>query len=334
MNITIGSVRFAASEYLFLLPLVCFICIVAIIRFYKSKHIAALLAGSRAHVLLSNFTIFKSGIRGLFFILATFFLYLVLLRPQWGEREQTCVREGRDLLIGLDISRSMLATDCSPNRLEVAKQKIRSLVKNLESDRIGLLIFSDTAHLFCPFTHDYTVFDSFLDLLDRNILHAGSTEIEKVLDESIKTFQRMPDKKNRLCIIVTDGEDFSRDLKSVKDRAQTEQIQIIAFAIGTTHGAPIPQFNQEGTLIGHITDEKGEIVISRLNEVFLQNLASDVGGTYVVVSKDDQDIKAIKTFVEKFEKEQYTDTVSIQLYERYSIFAAVSFCLFLIEWLI
>lgn len=334
MNITLGPVRFAACEYLLLLPIVCFICIAVIMRFYKIKNKATLLAGSRAHFLLRNFSIIKCRIRGLLFILATLFLYGALLRPQWGEREQTCVREGRDLLIGLDISRSMLATDCSPNRLETAKQKIRLLVKNLESDRIGLLIFSDTAQLFCPFTHDYAVFDSFLDLLDSHMLNAGSTQIETVLDESIKIFQRMPDKKNRLCVIVTDGEDFSRNLKSIKDRAQSEQIQIVTFAIGTTHGAPIPQFDQEGKLIGHITDEKGQVVISRLNELFLQNLASDVGGTYVLVSKDDRDIKAIKTFVEKFEKEQYTDTVSMQLYERYSLFAAVSFCLFLIEWLI
>ena len=259
---------------------------------------------------------------------------LALARLQYDQNIRTVKQEGHNILIALDISRSMLAQDMKPNRLTVAQEKIKDLLKLLPCERVGLLLFASNAFVHCPLTSDIESFKQFLNQVDMDTMSAGTTAIETVIEKSLDTFKNIPDITNKILIIITDGEDYSRNLKESKKRAQEQQIKIFTLGIGTLHGAPIPLYDNEHKIMGHVTDEKGNIVISKLNNGILQSLAHDLGGIYFPATKDKTDVQAIYSWVQKFEKEHFEDKKISQYTDLYPWFGAISFICFLIEWLL
>ncbi len=261
-------------------------------------------------------------------------LGVALLRPQWGIKEETLEQQGRDVLIALDISRSMLAQDCSPNRLAYAKEKITQLVGTLACDRVGLIIFSGAALTYCPLTTDYNAFFMMLKELDTETVASGTTALDQALKQALEIIKRAPSKKHKLLILFTDGEDFSSDLAGIKQEALQLGLQIVTVGLGTTVGAPIPLYDNNGTLSGYQKDDKDNVVISRLNEGILQVLARDSGGKYLQATSDTHDITQLKQWVEQFEKEHFDDK-HIQAYEeRYYYFTGLGLLLLLLEWLL
>lgn len=261
-------------------------------------------------------------------------LFIVFLRPQWGAIEQTIEQEGRDLFIALDVSRSMLAQDKKPDRLTFAKQKIKQLVGTLKSERVGLVIFSGSALVQCPLTVDYGAFYLFLNQIDAETISSGTTALDQVIKKIIDIFARAPARKNKLLVILTDGEDFSSNLTKVREQAREVGVHIFTMGIGTPEGAPVPVVDDEGRQHGHQKNEQGEIVISRLNEGILRSLSAESGGTYVRASEGDADINELVRMVQQFEKEKFEDKTVPTLQERYPIFAVIAFICFLLEWLL
>jgi len=259
-------------------------------------------------------------------------LLLSLLHPQWGKVEEAVKQEGRDLFIALDISRSMLATDIKPNRLQQAKVKIKRLVRMLQSERVGLLLFSGSAVLQCPLTADMSAFDLFLDAVDAQTISSGSTAIDQVIEKTIEQFQRMPSKKNKLLVIFTDGEDFSSHLAELKKKAQAIGLKIFTIGIGTPQGAPVPKFDELGNQQGYEQDEKGAVVISRLNEGILSALARDTGGTYLTAQPNDQELRHLVDRVAAHEKEQWNERKINNYIERYPYALTASLICLVLEW--
>src|SRR5207244_4500475 len=139
------------------------------------KKVLTYLTASQWHKqLIFHFSPFKKTVKSIFLVLGITFLCIALLRPQWDKTEQKIAQEGRDLFIALDVSRSMLAKDCAPNRLECAKSKIKELVRNLSCERVGLILFSGSALVQCPLTSDYSAFHMFLDQVDVETISSGS----------------------------------------------------------------------------------------------------------------------------------------------------------------
>lgn len=276
----------------------------------------------------------KKIMKSLFFAIGVLFLGIALLKPQWDKKEQMVTQEGRDLFIALDISRSMLAKDCEPNRLTCAKNKIKSLVSQLSTERVGLLLFSGSALVQCPLTTDYSAFFMFLDAVDAETISSGSTAIDQAVARVIEAFGATPERKNKLLVLFTDGEDFSSHLQTVKANAQKAGLHIFTVGVGTPEGAPIPLIDDEGRNIGHQKDKKGAVVISRLNEGILSTLATDVGGTYIKLTADDGDIHHIIRQVTRFEKEKIDEKRITHLQEQYPSFLWVSFIMFMLEWLL
>jgi Ca-activated chloride channel homolog len=285
-------------------------------------------------VLMSRFSTTRMVIKTFLMTVGLLSLFLTLLHPQWGKVEESVKQQGRDLFIALDISRSMLATDLKPNRLQQAKAKIKRLVRMLNSERVGLLLFSGSAVLQCPLTADISAFDLFLDAVDAQTISSGSTAIDQVLEKTIEQFQRMPTKKNKLLVIFTDGEDFSRNLSELKKKAQAIGLRIFTIGIGTPQGAPVPKFDAAGNQQGYEQDEKGAVVISRLNEGILRTLAQDSSGTYFTAQPTDQELKDLTNIVSSYEKEQWQDRKMTKYIEQYPYFLAVSLTCFALEWLL
>ncbi len=328
------GITWAASHYFWTVILVGSAIAFFIYRQHAVHSVVRALGGKWHSLLIRNFNQTRQYTKLFFFALGCIALFLALLRPQWGKKEQIIKQQGRDILIALDISKSMLAQDCDPNRLEFAKKKIRALLHELESERVGLLLFSGAAFVQCPLTSDYGAFHMFLDHVDVETISSGSTALDSAVQESIRLFSHTPKGNNKLLLVCTDGEDFSSNLSAVKKQAEEQGVRIFTMGFGTNEGAPIPLYDAQGNPAGHQKDRQGKVVISQRNDDTLQSLAQGLGGVYVpaVVSADD--IKHITSRVKQIEKGHFEDKKMHQLYDRYPWFVFVALCSFLIEWIL
>ena len=320
---------------LYWLPIV--VCVLFILIYYviKEKRVQKCLAGPWANRLFIHNSSIKKYIKILFIMSAFIALVLALARPQWGEeKEEKIKQKSRDLFIALDISRSMLAQDCLPTRLECAKEKIRSLLSYLQAERIGLVLFSGAAVIQCPLTTDYAAFNLYLDQVDVESISSGSTALDQMIKEVVDAYKRTQERKNKLLVILTDGEDFSHNLLSIKEQAQEQGMHIFALGIGTDHGGPIPTYDALGNRLGHQRDEKGNIVITRLNEDVLNSLATDVGGQYVRMTDTHEDVQLIAHLVQSFEKEEIEEKNVVYGHDLYAYFLLTGFIFLLIDWVL
>lgn len=332
---TFGITWGASSQLPIILAIVCVAVALLVYRVLRTRRAVKQLSSPHwVGRFLHNYSVLKIIIKALLIAVGTLFLLLALLRPQWHKKEQTVAQQGRDLFIALDVSRSMLAKDCMPNRLACAKEKIKALVKRLSCERVGLLLFSGSAFVRCPLTTDYAAFFMFLDEVDIETIASGTTAIDQVLKKVLDVYKNMPARKTKLVVLFTDGEDFSSNLQQVKTQAQQEGVKIFTIGVGTPEGAPIPIFDNQGRQTGHMLDKKGSVVISRLNEGILSNVAQDSGATYMRMSGDESDVKALVKQVSRFEKEKIEDKKFSTLEEQYPYFLLVSFICFVLEWLL
>ena len=331
----IGLITWGATENLIVAPILILAIFFLFYRFRRSKRAAKLLAASSlAAKMLRNFSSAKLLSKMVLMTLGMLFLFLALLRPQWNRREETVMQEGRDLFIALDVSRSMLARDYEPDRLNFAKKKIKRLLHTLDCERVGLLLFSGTAFVQCPLTSDHAAFTMFLDSVDVETISSGTTALDLAIKKVLEAFGQNPDRKNKLLVLYTDGEDFSSNLAGVKRQAHQEGLHIFTMGVGTPEGAPIALLDEKGKPKGHQLDQKGAVVISRLNEGILHTLAADSGGAYIRLTQDDTDIKALMRQVQQFEKEQLEDKKFATLEEQYPYFLLISLISFALEWLL
>lgn len=315
------------------------ICVVALLfvvyRLVRSQHIIALLGKSvHGKIFLKHISTARVIAKSMLWFIALCFIVITLLHPSWNKQEETVVQEGRDLFIAFDISASMLANDVLPNRLEFAKEKIRTLVNALPSERIGLILFSGTSFVQCPLTRDRNAFFMYLNQIDTSTISSSSTALDGAIKQALDAFKEIGSQKNKLLVIVTDGEDFSPNLSSLKQQAQAEGLTIFTIGIGTAIGSPIPLLDQSGKQAGHLKDKQGTIIITRLNDELLHNLATQLGGLYIHASADKTDVTQMVSLVMQKEKDQREEKTYGQLQEQYPYFLLVSFLLLLIEWLL
>lgn len=304
-------------------------------RLYKvSNSIARLNVLIAGQQFLMHASFIKYCAKAILWIIGFIFLCLALLRPQWDKKQEIVAQEGRDLFIALDISRSMLAQDLKPSRLEFAKRKIKNLVGALSCERVGLILFSGTSFISCPLTRDYGAFFLFLDQLDGASMSTGTTALDAPIAQATNAFESGSPRKHKLLVIVTDGEDFSPTLAATKEKARSLGLTVFALGIGTEQGGPIPLYDAQGKAIGHQKDKQSNVVISKLNEPLLQALTTDLGGHFLRASADNQDIKEFVARLNSFEKEKLEDRQIEHYQEQYPWFLMVSFSAFILEWIL
>ena len=318
--------------YLYLLIPCFFLLVYNILQHDKNQKL--LVKNSYARFILHRYRLSTKIIKNGLLFFGIFFLFVVLLRPQWGKQDEIVVQQGRDVLIAIDISRSMLAQDVKPNRLNFAKNKIKKLLYNLSCERVGLIVFSGATIVQCPLTSDYASFFLFLDQLDIDTISQGTTAIDEAIKASLKIFETIPSRKTKILIAYTDGEDFSQDLQGVKEKVIQDGLSIFTVGIGTPHGAPIPILNDKNKQIGWEKDESGNVIMSALHEKFLGEIAKKSGGKYVHAGQNDDDINFLLTSINKFEKDRLEDKTMQSLQEQYPYFIAIAFICFLLEWVL
>ncbi len=327
-------ITWAAPQYLMVLLLVIAAFILLGYRLRMVRKTVALMAGKWSALVVQHFSTPRQIAKAVLMGIGIFFLWLALLRPQWNKKEEMIAQEGRDVLIALDISRSMLATDCKPNRLECAKTKIKRLLNLLDCERVGLILFSGSAFMQCPLTTDYSAFLMYLDHVDAETISSGTTALDAALKLALETYEELPSKKSKSLMIFTDGEDFSHNLKQYKMKAKEQGLYLFTIGVGTSEGAPIPLYDEQGAQVGHQKDSKGNVVITRLDESVIGALAQESGGLYVPITKNNSDLKKLVTQIQRFEKEKFEDKKVSQLEEKYHYFLIVSFVCFVLEWLL
>ena len=227
-------------------------------------------------VLLQKVSFKKQKLKPILFVTGIAFLIFSLIQPKWGFHWEEVKRRGLDIVVALDVSKSMLAEDIKPNRLEAAKREIKSLINILQGDRIGIVAFAGSSFLHCPLTLDYGTAKLFVDHLDTTAIPKGGTDIGGAIRKAVKAFEGH-EKKHRVLILITDGEDHSADVMDAVNIAKKHGVVIFSIGIGRQEGAPIPVVDAEGRK-GFVKDRKGNVVLSKLDSVLLQKIALMTGG--------------------------------------------------------
>jgi Ca-activated chloride channel family protein len=253
------------------------------------------------------------------FLIAVFVLSLLALtRPQWGYQWQEVHRQGLDIFLVVDTSKSMLTADVKPNRLERTKLAIMDLIKKLKGDRIGLVAFAGDAFVMCPLTTDYGGFLLSLNDLDTTIIPRGGTNVGTAIDEAIKAYDQTPSKYKSI-VIVTDGDNLEGDPVSAAEKARDKGIKIYCVGVGTKEGDLIQVQNDQGQA-EFLKDESGNYVKSRLNENLLQQIAYKTGGAYVRSSGAEFGLDYLyEEHLAKMEKRDIEDKMQKRYFERFQI---------------
>jgi Ca-activated chloride channel family protein len=253
-------------------------------------------------------------------------LALALGGPMWGFHWEEVRREGVDLVVALDTSKSMLATDVAPNRLARAKLAVQDLLAELGGDRIGLVAFAGSAFVQCPLTLDRDAFRESLDAVDVGLIPRGGTSLTAALDTGLEAFEGHQSNHQAL-VLITDGEDHEGTLEDAIKRAAERGVKVFTVGIGTPDGELIPA---EGG--GFLKDRKGQVVKSRLGEDTLKKIAVDTGGVYLHAAGADLGLAGLyRDHVATMEKRELASTLERRYEHRYQIPLALALGLVVVE---
>jgi Ca-activated chloride channel family protein len=255
-------------------------------------------------------SIFKPILKILTLCLAIFFIVIALVNPKIGTKLETVKREGVDVVFAVDVSKSMLAEDIAPNRIEKAKQLVTQIINGLGSDRIGIIAYAGSAYPQLPITTDYSSAKLFLSQMNTDMLSSQGTAIAEAI-ELAKTYYNDEEQTNRVLFIISDGEDHLGEAVSIAEQASQEGIRIFTIGVGDVKGGLIP-IKRNGIVQSYKEDKNGEKVITRLDEQTLKDIASEANGIYIngkntadVVSKVKEVLNAMDK--KEFEAKQFAD---------------------------
>ena len=248
----------------------------------KRKALAVFAQGHLIPMLTSTVNWRNQKLKAFLAVLALFLMIFALIGPKWGFRWHEVKREGIDIIVVIDTSRSMLTPDIKPNRLERSKMAVEELLDLLEGDRIGLVAFAGSSFLQCPLTMDYGAFAIALSAIDTTIIPQGGTSISNALETAMEAFEGKS-KKHKAIILITDGESHTGESIEATKKAVTQGIKIFCVGVGTKDGEPIPLVGDDGN-IRFLKDRRGQVVMSKLDEETLQKIALATDGGYVHAS--------------------------------------------------
>lgn len=266
----------------------------------------------------------RTAIKSTLFILSVALLILAAARPQFGSKLREERAEGVEMMLVVDVSNSMLAEDFAPNRLERTRYAIDRLFSSLKQDRVGLVVFAGEAKVQLPITTDYRMARSFAKRLSPDLVSVQGTELGQAISLAALSFSQEGD-AGRAMILITDGEAHDAVALEAARRAAEQGIRIFAIGIGTPEGAPI-RINGE-----FIKDERDEMVVSRLNEQMLTDIAQATGGAYVRASNAAFGLEEIVAEINKIERGELTSQRFDEYDEQFTWLVAIAFALLLLE---
>ena len=319
---------FGDWEFLYLLLLVpVFLIGYGVLRALRGRRVKQLGDPALVEQLMPSRSRSKGWVRMVLFCLAFAFFVIGLARPRTGARLAERKTRGAEIIVALDVSNSMLARDYSPNRLERAKLSIARLTDRLQDDRIGLVIFAGTSFVQLPVTTDYVSAKMFLNSIDTGSIPVQGTAIGDAIRLSIKSFSAQSE-KSRVIIVISDGENHEDDAVAAAKQAAELGIKVYTIGVGSAEGQPIPM---DGDLM---KDREGNIVVTKLNEPMLRDIARAGGGAYIHAGGEEFGLNPIIQDIRKMEDEEFGSVVFEEYDEQYMYFFGVALLLFVIEMLI
>ena len=319
---------FADYRYLYLL-LLCpvFLLGYGLLRHLRSRRVKAFGDEELVNALMPSWSRSKGWVRMVLFTLAFALFAIGLARPRTGAKLAERTTRGAEIIVALDVSNSMLAEDYSPNRLERAKLSISRLTDRLQDDRIGLVIFAGTSFVQLPVTTDYVSAKMFLSSINTGSIPVQGTAIGDAIHLSIKSFSAQSE-KSRVIVVISDGENHEDDAVAAARQAAELGIKVYTIGVGSAEGQPIPM---DG---GLLKDKDGNIVVTRLDEETLRQVAKAGGGAYIHAGGEEFGLNPIIQDIRRMEDEEFGSVVFEEYDEQYMYFLGAALLLLVIEMLI
>lgn len=334
MNKLIPGMRYENPMYVWLflaLPIITIMYLWSVRS--KNKKLRFLADSSLIPHLVPQLSTTRSIVKFILFRLGIGFLIIGIIDPKIGTKLQEVTTTGQEIYIALDISKSMLAEDINPNRLDRSKMALKQLIKRLKGDRIGVIIFAGGAYVQLPLTTDYEAAKLFIDQVDTDLMSSQGTAIGDAIDLAIESFD--PESEaHRTIILITDGEDHEGNAISAVEQAAEVGITVHAIGMGTPKGAPIPKKDRYGNLKGYKKDKNGTTVITALNENMLHQIVDAGKGVFVRATNANVGLDQLMDEIESVEKTDM-DTFMYSEYEhRFQWFFAVGLLLLIFDLLL
>lgn len=317
---------FENKEFLWFLLILPLLILFFIYCFKNKKNKIYKFVSTEMFSQISNVNINIYKIKYTIMILCLFFIIIALARPQYGAKLTVVSKKAATLVIVMDVSKSMMAQDIKPNRLEFAKDVLSNLIVGFSGNKIGIITFAGTSFWQCPITLDTTAANNFLSNININSVPLGGTKIAKALDLAIKGTANIPEGAKSI-ILVTDGEDDDSGLHVLIEKAKKYKTKIYTIGIGSQEGSRILINNT------YIKDENGNDVISKIDEDTLQYIADETGGQYINLSESKDAIFKILQIAKSLDKakdDESKETRREEQYQTFLIIALLLFCFYLL----
>lgn len=275
-------------------------------------------------------SMFKPQIKLILLLMVLTFLTLGLVNPKMGTKLETVKREGVDVVFAVDVSKSMLAEDIAPNRLEKAKRLVSEIINELASDRVGIIAYAGQAYPQLPITTDYGAAKMFLQSMNTDMLSSQGTAINQAI-ELAATYYDDEEQTNRVLFVISDGEDHSEGAVLDAVELATEQgIQVYTIGVGGTKGAPIP-IKRNGIVESLKKDIEGEVVITRLNEEILIEIAEEGNGAYIEGENTAAAVEAIQEILSQMDKKEFEAKQFAEFQDQFQWFLGGALILLLLD---
>jgi Ca-activated chloride channel family protein len=275
-------------------------------------------------------SVFKPVLKISVLLLAMAFLIIALVNPKIGTKIETVKRQGIDIVFAVDVSKSMLAEDVAPNRLEKSKQLVSQLINQLGSDKIGIIAYSGSAFPVLPMTSDYSVAKMFMQGMNPGIISSQGTSIDEAIELANEKYFVKKEKTSKLLIIISDGEDHSDNAVDAAEDAKSAGIKIITIGVGSEKGGTIPLKSLEkGAELQK--DQDGNVVVTKRNPEVLDKIAKSAGGIYIDGNNTKNVLEAIKNVLDKTQKSEFDGMQMADYKSQFQWFLGFAFFLLFVD---
>lgn len=323
--------HFQNQEFHFLLLLLpLFIGFYIYSSYRREKNLNLIVSNHLIPQLTRGFSYTKRNFKFFLLLLALSIYCIIIMRPQWGDKLIKVSRKGIDIVFVIDVSRSMMAEDILPNRLEKAKIQLTSFIDNLKGDRVGLVVFAGSSFVACPLTLDYNALKLFIDLLSPDMVNRQGTLIAEALQTARRCFN-IKEKQYKAIVLLTDGEDHGSASIEEAKLCRKEGIRVYTIGLGKQEGEPIPLKNEEGETIDYLKDNRDKIVMSRLDQKALRQIALETKGEYVFSKYGELELDRIYQNIQGLDKKDLGSKRLRQKEDRFQYFIAVLLVILTLE---
>ncbi|GMT97025.1 VWA domain-containing protein [Corallococcus caeni] len=287
----------------------------------RRTRLSALIAERHVATLAPGVSVWRPAVQGGLYGLGLMLFGLALAQPQCGTKSELTKRRGIDVVVALDASKSMLARDVQPSRLDRARLELNTLLDELKGDRAGLVVFAGDAFVQSPLTSDYSAVKLFLRAVDPDVMPQGGTNVGAALKLAKQVLDNADrGSKERVVVLLSDGEDLTGEVREATDALKDAHVQVLAVGVGSDAGEPIPVYDRRGEFVDYKKDSNGDTVITRLDRAGLTAIADATGGAFFY-QPNGVAMGQVVERIDQLQKSELESRVTVRYDERFQLFA-------------